>query len=52
MFLMISGDHDAESVLTPFEDWCVSMDLHPEDWRAWPLYQASVGVADHTPAAS
>ena len=48
-----SGNEDAESLSTPFEEWCASMDLHPEDSRAWPLYVHSVGEEEsHTPAAS
>ncbi|MFC7493249.1 MULTISPECIES: hypothetical protein [unclassified Nocardioides] len=43
---------EAESYCTPFEEWCASMDLHPEDSRAWPLYEASIGAGAHTPAAS
>lgn len=51
MFLLMLAD-DAEPITTPFEEWCASMDLHPEDSRAWPLYEASIGVESHTPAAS
>ena len=53
MFLLLSiGDEPDASLSTPFEQWCESMDMHPEDPRSWPLYQASVGAADHAPAAS
>ncbi|MBB3042216.1 hypothetical protein [Nocardioides soli] len=30
--------------MTSFEDWCASMELHPEDSRAWPLYEARTGA--------
>jgi hypothetical protein len=52
MFLMLMGGDDTESMATPFEEWCASMDLHPDDSRAWPLYEASVGAENHTPKAS
>lgn len=53
MILVFSaGSGDAESLSTPFEEWCASMDLHPEDSRAWPLFEHSVGVEDHTLEAS
>lgn len=56
MLLMLNGGHEAgeseESLATPFEQWCVSMDLHPEDSRAWPLYEARSEAGSHTPAAS
>ena len=51
MFLLLSAD-DADELATPFEQWCESMDMNPEDPRAWPLYEASVGQTDHAPAAS
>jgi hypothetical protein len=48
-----SGDDDSESLTTPFEEWCASMDLHPEDSRAWPLYEQSIGAeTSHIPTAS
>jgi hypothetical protein len=47
-----SADDDAEPLATPFEEWCASMDLHPEDSRAWPLYEHSVGTESHIPTAS
>jgi hypothetical protein len=48
-----SGDDGAESLSTPFEEWCASMDLHPEDSRAWPLYEHSIGAeTSHIPTAS
>jgi hypothetical protein len=47
------GDSDSESLCTPFEEWCASMDLHPEDSRAWPLYEHSIGAeTSHIPTAS
>jgi len=53
MLLLIStGDDSDASLSTPFEQWCASMDLHPEDPRAWPMYEASVGATSHAPAAS
>lgn len=53
MILVFStGSGDGESLSTPFEEWCASMDLHPEDSRAWPLFEHSVGVGDHTLEAS
>ena len=53
MILVFSaGNDDSESLSTPFEEWCASMDLHPEDSRAWPLYEHSVGVEAHIPTAS
>lgn len=51
MFLLLSAD-DADQLGTPFEQWCESMDLHPDDPRSWPLYEASVGTTSHAPAAS
>ena len=50
MFLLMMNDD--EPLATPYEEWCASMDLHPDDSRAWPLYDASIGVEAHTPAAS
>jgi hypothetical protein len=48
-----SGNDDSESLSTPFEEWCASMDIHPEDSRAWPLYEHSVGAeTSHIPTAS
>jgi hypothetical protein len=53
MLLLIStGDDSGSSLSTPFEQWCESMDLHPEDSRAWAMYEASVGSTSHAPAAS
>ncbi|GAA4740381.1 hypothetical protein GCM10023350_26030 [Nocardioides endophyticus] len=53
MILVFSSDDDSESLATPFEEWCASMDLHPEDSRAWPLYEHSIGVeTSHIPTAS
>ena len=51
MFLLMLTD-DVEPVATPFEEWCSSMDLHPDDSRSWPLYVACIGAESHTPAAS
>ena len=51
MFLPIPTD-DPEPVTSPFEQWCASVGLHPEDSRAWPLYEARVAVKSQTPAAS
>ena len=48
-----STDDGAEALASPFEEWCASMDLHPEDSRAWPLYEHSIGVeTTHIPTAS
>jgi hypothetical protein len=47
-----SGTDGEESLSTPFEEWCASMDLHPEDSRAWPLFERSVGAESHVPTAS
>lgn len=54
MFLMmLDGGHEAEEPLsTSFEEWCCAHGLHPEDSRAWPLYEASVRAEAQTPAAS
>lgn len=53
MILVFSSDDGAESHSTPFEEWCASMDLHPDDSRSWPLYEQSVGVeTSHIPTAS
>lgn len=52
MYFTIGGHEAEESLSTPFEEWCASVDLHPEDSRAWPLYVHSIGVEAHTPAAS
>lgn len=27
---------------SPFERWCDTVGLHPEDWRAWPLFEATL----------
>jgi hypothetical protein len=51
MFLLMLTD-EPESVATPFEQWCDTMDLHPDDSRSWALYVAFVGAESHTPAAS
>ncbi|MBA2954532.1 hypothetical protein GON03_09375 [Nocardioides sp. MAH-18] len=48
--MMLSDD--TEPVATPFEEWCAARNLHPDDSRAWPLYEASVAPAAQTPAAS
>jgi len=48
-----SGNDDSESLSTPFEEWCASMEIHPEDSRAWQLYEQSVGAeTSHIPTAS
>ena len=53
MFSLLSTDDEyAESPATPFEEWCGSMRIDPDDSRAWPLYEATVGVGSHTPAVS
>jgi hypothetical protein len=54
MILVFSSDDEgSESLSTPFEEWCASMDLHPEDSRAWPLYEHSIGAeTSHIPTAS
>ncbi len=54
MILVFSpGSDGSESLSTPFEEWCASMDLHPEDSRAWPLYEHSIGAeTSHIPTAS
>jgi hypothetical protein len=33
------SDAEQESLATPFETWCESAGLHPEDIDAWTLYQ-------------
>jgi len=53
MFLMLmDGDAPEGSMATPFEEWCASVGMHPEDSRAWPLYEAGLQSESHTPAAS
>jgi len=41
-----------EPVTTPFEEWCASVALHPDDSRAWPLYEAGLAAESQTSAAS
>lgn len=42
--MLADGGEPEESPVTSFEDWCASMALHPEDSRAWPLYEARTGA--------
>jgi hypothetical protein len=52
MLLTFDGHEPEDSYATPFEQWCASVDLHPEDSRAWPLYEARLAAESQTPAAS
>lgn len=40
-FLLIPG---AETVTTPFEDWCESMGVHPEALGAWEMFSRRSAV--------
>lgn len=52
LLMLMGGDEFEGSPVTPFEEWCASVGIHPEDSRAWPLYEARVDTESHTPAAS